>query len=77
MAGSSMPAPQDDLLGHQTSDAFSIAGGGDTRFVKRCAYTVHPIAGAPVLLDICLGIPPRSDRSAWLVAVVRTMAACR
>jgi hypothetical protein len=50
--------PQDDLLGHQTPAPFAIAGQGHANFTERLWYTLHPIDGAPLILDIGLGYYP-------------------
>jgi len=53
-----MFTPQDDLLGHQTSDTFARAGNGDPRFTERCWYTAHPLDGTPVVFDAGFGYYP-------------------
>jgi hypothetical protein len=53
-----MLTPQDDLLGHQTSGNFSIAGKGDPRFTERYWYTAHPLDGSAILFDAGFGYYP-------------------
>lgn len=53
-----MLTPQDDLLGHQTSATFDQAGGGAPRFTERYWYTMHPLDGRALLLDVGFGYYP-------------------
>jgi hypothetical protein len=53
-----MLTPQDDLLGHQTSQAFALAGNGDPRFTERCWYTAHPLDGTSIVFDAGFGYYP-------------------
>ncbi|MES2631335.1 MAG: hypothetical protein V4669_00110 [Pseudomonadota bacterium] len=53
-----MLSPQDDLIGHQTSQPFTVSGNGHPLFTERYWYTAHPIDGTPLILDLGLGYYP-------------------
>lgn len=53
-----MLTPQDDLIGHQTAAPFAKAGGGNPLFTERYWYSLHPVDGTPLIIDIGMGYYP-------------------
>jgi hypothetical protein len=56
-----MMTPQDDLIGHQTSQSFAHVGTSDPSWMERLWYTGHAIPNGEIIFDIGLGFHPNRN----------------